>query len=236
MTPADRVRALDPDALAAALDEEGVAVTGPILAPAECRELAALYDDQATAFRSVIDMARYNFGVGQYKYFAYPLPAAVRELRDAFYPPLADVANRWASRLGEKTRWPASHAKLLATCRRSGQRRPTPLLLRYREGGYNCLHQDLYGPIHFPLQVVIQLSAPGCDFDGGELVLVEQRPRMQSRPVVLKPAQGVAAIVPVRERPRQGVRGFHRVRMRHGVARLTRGERTTLGLIFHDAA
>lgn len=172
------ITSLDPETLAAGLDEEGVAITPPLLGNARCRELAALYDDGGTRFRSVVDMARFNFGLGQYKYFDYPLPADVQAMRDAFYPMLAGIANRWRSRLKGERHWPASHAELLSQCRAAGQRRPTPLLLRYRAGGYNCLHQDLYGPIHFPLQVVVQLSAPGHDFDGGELVLVEQRPRM----------------------------------------------------------
>lgn len=236
MTPSQRIASLDVEALAAALDEEGVAITPPLLDPADCRKLAALYDDAGTAFRSVIDMARFNFGLGEYKYFDYPLPPDVAAMREAFYPPLAAIGNRWAERLGGARRWPASLAELLSQCHAAGQRRPTPLLLRYREGGYNCLHQDLYGPIHFPLQVVVQLSAAGRDFGGGELVLVEQRPRMQSRPVIVRLEQGAAAVIPVRERPRKGARGYHRAQMRHGVARLTRGERTTLGLIFHDAA
>lgn len=218
------------------LDRTGYAVAGPLLSQQECRQLDAMYDADDIEFRSVIDMARYNFGVGQYKYFAYPLPPVVQALRHKLYPPLAIIANAWAERLREDRRWPADHASLLEHCHENGQRRPTPLMLRYGEGGYNCLHQDLYGPIHFPLQVVFQLSNPGHDFDGGELVLVEQRPRMQSRPIVVRLEQGAAAVIPVRERPRQGTRGYHRSQMRHGVAALTRGRRTMLGLIFHDAA
>jgi uncharacterized protein len=220
---------------AASLDAEGYAVVPGILDAAACGRIEARYDDGDTPFRSVIDMARYNFGSGQYKYFDYPLPAEVETLRSSFYPALAAIANRWAEQLGDERRWPVSHAHLRGCCHAEGQTRPTPLLLRYGAGDYNCLHQDLYGPIHFPLQVVVQLSAPGRDFEGGELVLVEQRPRMQSRPIVVHLPQGAAAIIPVRERPRRGARGYHRALMRHGVGRISRGRRTTLGLIFHDA-
>ncbi len=181
-------------------------------------------------------MARHNFGRGEYKYFGYPLPDTVAGLRAAFYPHLARIANDWAQRLGDEARWPATLDRLLARCHRAGQRRPTPLLLRYRTGDYNCLHQDLYGDIQFPLQVIVQLTARGEDFDGGELVLVEQRPRMQSRPIVVDLPQGAAAIVPVRYRPVRGARGWRRTQMRHGVSAVTAGTRQTLGLIFHDAA
>jgi len=232
----ERVAALDWDALAESLDADGYAVAPRILSRATCRDLAVTYDDPRSHFRSTVDMARYNFGRGQYRYFDYPLPPVVRELRDAFYEPLARIANAWSARLGGAPDWPPSHDALLRRCHAAGQRRPTPLLLRYREGDYNCLHQDLYGPIHFPLQVVVLLSEPGTDFEGGELVLVEQRPRLQSRPAIPRLLQGSAAIIPVRERPRRGARGFHRALMRHGVAEITRGSRTTLGLIFHDAA
>ena len=232
MNMGERIAGLDWPAMEAMLDVEGVATTPRLLSAQQCRALSARYDDGKTAFRSTIDMARYNFGRGQYRYFDYPLPAEVREMRSAFYPPLARIANRWAERLGIDTRWPGSHETLLDQCHRAGQQRPTPLMLRYGPDDYNCLHQDLYGPIHFPLQVVFLLSTPG---DGGELVLVEQRPRMQSRPIIVRLAPGAAAVFPVRERPRRGARGFHRTQMRHGVSRVIRGERTTLGLIFHDA-
>ena len=226
---------LDWQELAASLDEEGYAVTPPLLDAATCRAVAECYDDPDARFRSTIDMARHNFGRGEYRYFDYPLPGTVQELREAFYPPLARIANRWAALLGDNLAWPSALDQLLRRCHAAGQTRPTPLMLRYRTGDYNCLHQDLYGPIHFPLQVVFLLSEPGTDFDGGEFILVEQRPRMQSRAMIPRLARGAAAIIPVRERPRRGVRGYHRAQMRHGVGRLHRGCRTTLGLIFHDA-
>ncbi|MGH8223276.1 MAG: 2OG-Fe(II) oxygenase [Woeseiaceae bacterium] len=234
--PAARVTALDWEALASQLDDEGYALTPPLLDAATCRSLEASYDDPATRFRSTIDMARFNFGRGQYRYFDYPLPPVVEALRGALYPPLARIANAWARRLGGEADWPEQLERLLSRCHAEGQQRPTPLMLRYGAGDYNCLHQDLYGPIHFPLQVVVLLSEPGRDFEGGELILVEQRPRMQSRPMIPRLAQGTAAIIPVRERPRRGARGYHRVQLRHGVGRVVRGSRTTLGLIFHDAA
>lgn len=235
MSISSRIAGLDWPALEAMLDEEGVATIPDLLPPAQCVAMRNRYEDSETAFRSVIDMARYNFGRGQYKYFDYPLPVSVLALRSAFYPHLARIANTWSSKLGTDAAWPESHEHLLAQCHEAGQQRPTPLMLHYREGDYNCLHQDLYGPLHFPLQVVLQLSKPHEDFDGGELILVEQRPRMQSRPMVVPFEFGTAAIFPVRERPRRGTRGYHRTQMRHGVSKLTRGERTTLGLIFHDA-
>ncbi len=235
MNVAERIAELDWNALRTQLDEDAVATIPELLTPQECQQLRALYDDGQTEFRSTIDMARYNFGRGQYKYFAYPLPTDITALRSAFYPHLAAIANAWAGQLGSDLHWPGSHAELLQQCHEAGQQRPTPLLLRYLADDYNCLHQDLYGPIHFPLQVVVQLSAPGEEFDGGELIVVEQRPRMQSRPMVVQLAMGSAAIIPVRERPRRGVRGFHRTQLRHGVSRLLSGQRTTLGLIFHDA-
>ncbi len=235
MSIGNRIAGLDWPAIEAMLDGEGVATVRDLLTPAQCLTMRERYDDGVTKFRSIIDMARHNFGRGQYKYFDYPLPDAVTELRSAFYPHLARIANNWSDKLGTDVTWPDSHELLLAQCRAAGQQRPTPLMLRYREGDYNCLHQDLYGPLHFPLQVVLQLSRPRAEFDGGELILVEQRPRMQSRPMVVPFELGSAAIIPVRERPRRGTRGFHRTQMRHGVSKLTRGERTTLGLIFHDA-
>ena len=230
------VDALDWPAIEASLAERGYATTAPFLDTSTCAELRRLYDDPETSFRSTINMARYNFGSGQYRYFDYPLPDLVRLLRAEFYARLAPIANAWATVLRMETDWPAELDELLERCHASGQARPTPLLLRYGPGDYNCLHQDLYGPIHFPLQVVILLSEPDVDFMGGELVLVEQRPRMQSRPILPQLRQGAAAIIPVRERPRQGTRGYHRAAMRHGVGEIRSGERLTLGLIFHDAA
>ena len=228
--------ALDWSGIENSLAENGYATTASFIDSATCKALRLLYDDPETPFRSTIDMARYNFGSGQYKYFDYPLPKIVADLRSAFYARLAPIANAWAKALRMEADWPADLDELLNRCHRAGQSRPTPLLLRYRSGDYNCLHQDLYGPIHFPLQVVIQLSRPGEDFTGGELVLVEQRPRMQSRPILPVLKQGAAAIIPVRERPRPGTRGYHRAAMRHGVGEILSGERYTLGLIFHDAA
>ena len=180
-------------------------------------------------------MARHGYGRGAYRYFAYPLPGSIAALRAALYVPLAAIANRWAELLGSETRYPAEHAAYLGRCRLAGQVRPTPLLLRYGPGDWNALHQDLYGEHVFPLQVAILLSRPGGDFTGGEFVLTEQRPRMQSRPEVVPLGQGDAVVFPVRERPVKGSRGWHRVNMRHGVSRLRSGERFTLGVIFHDA-
>jgi uncharacterized protein len=226
--------ALAPDRLAADLAERGYA-TMPLLDPATCRGLAALYDDDAR-FRSRVVMQRHNFGRGEYKYLAYPLPAPVAELRTALYPSLAAVANAWRAVLGEQARFPLTLEQFLAECHAAGQTRPTPLLLRYGEDDYNCLHQDLYGALVFPLQLTVLLSEPGSDFTGGEFVLVEQRPRAQSCPIVVPLAQGEAVIFPVHHRPVQGTRGPHRVTMRHGVSRVRSGRRHTLGVIFHDAA
>ena len=230
------VASLDWSRIAEDLDRDGFAVTPPLLAPQACVKLRARFDDPGTRFRATIDMARYNFGRGCYRYFDHPLPAEVGALRATLYPPLAGIANVWAERLGSAPDWPDSLEALTARCRTAGQTRPTPLLLRYGEDDYNCLHQDLYGPLHFPLQVIVMLSDPAREFSGGELVLVEQRPRMQSRPMVVILNQGQAAVVPVRERPRLGTRGWHRVQMRHGVSRVRSGSRTTLGVIFHDAS
>lgn len=227
---------IDWAAVSTSLEDQGFAVTGPILSSEECVSIRNFYDDPHIGYRSTIDMARYNFGRGQYKYFDYPLPNPVQALREALYIGLAPLANEWEQRLGNKPTWPNSLDALTRRCHEAGQPRPTPLLLRYKQGDYNCLHQDLYGPIHFPLQVIILLSAPGKDFEGGELMLVEQRPRMQSRGMVVHLEQGAAAVVPVRERPRKGVRGYHRAVMRHGISQVTSGMRYTLGLIFHDAA
>jgi hypothetical protein len=220
--------------VAAGLDLHGCATVGPLLSPAQCRSLRAIYLSEP-AFRRRIVMAQHGYGRGEYKYFAYPLPPLVEALRTALYLPLAAIANRWNEDMGVETRYPAEHAEFLERCHRAGQARPTPLLLQYAAGDYNCLHQDLYGAHVFPLQVAVLLSAPGVDFTGGELVLTEQRPRMQSRAEVVPLEQGEAVVFPVRERPVRGTRGVYRVNMRHGVSRLRSGQRHTLGLIFHDA-
>jgi hypothetical protein len=234
VTIAGRIAALDWSAIAADLDAHGCATTGPLLAAEECDALAAVYASDAP-FRSRIVMARHGFGRGEYKYFTYPLPAAIAELRAALYPPLADIANRWNAALGIAMHYPAAHAEYLARCHAAGQAKPTPLLLQYGPGDYNCLHQDLYGEHVFPLQVAFLLSAPGRDFAGGEFVLTEQRPRMQSRAEVVPLRHGEGVIFPVHHRPMQGTRGVYRVVMRHGVSRLRNGTRHTLGVIFHDA-
>jgi hypothetical protein len=209
-------------------------VVGPLLDAEACAALAARYDDDA-CFRSRIVMARHGFGRGEYKYFAYPLPDEVAALRAALYPRLAEVANRWNEAMGVEVRYPAAHQDYLARCHAAGQTKPTPLLLRYGAGDYNCLHQDLYGEHVFPLQATLLLSRPGEGFAGGEFVLTEQRPRMQSRAEVVPLAQGQVVLFPVHHRPVQGTRGTYRVNMRHGVSRLRSGQRHTLGVIFHDA-
>jgi hypothetical protein len=230
------IAALDPTALGRSLDREGFAMVPPLVDERVCAELAQLYGASEERFRSTVTMARYGFGQGEYKYFAHPLPPPVTALREALYERLAPIANSWAERLGRDPAWPASHQSLVTRCAEAGQTRPTPLLLRYGPGDYNCLHQDLYGDIHFPLQVILMLDRPGIDFYGGELILVEQRPRRQSRPMVVPLTQGAMAVIPVKERPVQGARGTSRVQMRHGVSTIHRGLRRTLGLIFHDAA
>jgi hypothetical protein len=235
MTLANRVAALDWRGIAARLDADGCATTGPLLSASECRSLASAYGTHAL-FRSRVVMGRHGFGRGEYQYFAYPLPAAIDALRNALYPHLVGIANRWNQAMGVDVRYPADHASFLARCHQAGQDRPTPLLLQYGPGDYNCLHQDLYGEHVFPLQVAILLSEPGADFTGGEFVLTEQRPRMQSRPEVVSLRQGEGAIFAVNQRPVQGARGPYRVTMRHGVSRLHTGHRHTLGIIFHDAA
>jgi uncharacterized protein len=226
---------LDWTGLVESLDQSGFATTPPLLAPAECRSLAGLYDERER-FRSRVVMARHGYGQGEYQYFAYPLPPRVAKLRAAFYAQLAPLANRWRERLGEERRLPASLKDYLAECHAAGQTRPTPLMLKYGPGDYNRLHQDLYGARVFPLQLTILLSAPEVDFTGGEFVLTEQRPRQQSRVEVVPLQQGEAVIFAVHHRPVCGARGFYRATMRHGVSRLRSGERTTLGIIFHDAA
>jgi uncharacterized protein len=232
----DSIAALDHAELGRSLDREGFAVIPPLVDECGCAELAQLYGEGDDRFRSTVTMHRHGFGRGEYKYFAHPLPPRVTALREALYAQLAPIANSWAERLGQGATWPASHQSLVTRCAAAGQTRPTPLLLRYGPGDYNCLHQDLYGDIHFPLQVILLLDRPGIDFYGGELILVEQRPRRQSRPMVVPLTQGAMAVIPVKERPVHGARGTSRVQMRHGVSTIHRGLRRTLGLIFHDAA
>jgi hypothetical protein len=229
-----RVAGLDWAAIADELDAHGCTTTGPLLTADECARLTATYAEDAR-FRSRIVMARHGFGRGEYKYFAYALPAFVADLRTALYPPLAGIANRWNEAMGLPVRYPQDHASFLKRCHKAGQGKPTPLLLQYGPGDYNCLHQDLYGEHVFPLQVAFLLSRPGDDFTGGEFVLTEQRPRMQSRAEVVPLAQGEGVIFPVHHRPVQGTRGIYRVTMRHGVSRIRSGRRHTLGVIFHDA-
>jgi hypothetical protein len=226
--------ALDWRRIESELDEHGVGLTGPLLDADACAALRALYAEPRH-FRSRIVMARHGFGRGEYQYFSYPLPDAVAALRPLIYARLAPIANRWNAALGIDQRYPEALDDFLALCHAQGQERPTPLLLKYGAGDYNCLHQDLYGDLFFPFQMVILLSEPGRDFTGGEFTLVEQRPRMQSRPEVVPLGQGEAAIFAVQHRPVQGTRGTYRVNLRHGVSRLRSGERYTTGLIFHDA-
>ena len=217
------------------LDDQGYALTGKLLGAAECRALAASYDDDAL-FRRRVVMHHHGYGQGEYGYFAYPLPALVADMRRTAYPPLAAIANRWMAALGEARRYPKSHGAFLKECHAAGQARPTPLVLRYGRGDFNHLHQDLYGDLHFPLQLAILLNQPGADFDGGEFTLTEQRPRMQSRVEVVPLRRGDGVVFPVAERPISGKRGIYRARLRHGVSRVRRGNRHTLGIIFHDAA
>ena len=229
-----RVAALDWQRIAADLNAHGCAVVPALLAPGECKSIEKLYAAE-NLFRSRVVMARHGYGRGEYQYFAYALPALVATLRAALYPGLASIANAWNAKMNVDTRYPENHADYLARCHRAGQTRPTPLILKYETGDYNCLHQDLYGEHVFPLQVAFLLSAPERDFTGGEFVLTEQRPRMQSRAEVVPLAQGDGVIFPVHHRPVQGTRGIYRVNMRHGVSRLRSGHRHTLGIIFHDA-
>ncbi|WP_201756670.1 2OG-Fe(II) oxygenase [Corallococcus silvisoli] len=231
----ERVRAVDWEGTGRELDARGCAPLERLLTPAECEALARLYDVEQ-AFRSRVVMARHGFGRGEYKYFDHPLPATVSELRTALYPCLAPIANRWNAAMGIDVRYPDTHADFLARCHEAGQVRPTPLLLRYGVDDYNCLHQDLYGEHVFPLQVALLLSEPGRDFTGGEFVLTEQRPRMQSRAEVVPLRQGDAVVFAVHHRPVQGTRGTYRVNLRHGVSRVRAGQRHTAGIIFHDAA
>jgi uncharacterized protein len=230
----ERVDALAWDEIAGQLDAQGHAITPTLLTPDECDDLAGLFD--GGRFRSTIEMARHRFGDGRYRYFDHPLPGTIAALRGSFYPHLATIANRWSELLrGDRPTFPVEHGDLLERCRAAGQTRPTPLILRYGEGDWNALHQDLYGEVYFPFQILTVLSRRGEDFDGGEFVLLEQRPRAQSRAHVLTPAQGAFVIFPTRERPNRGRDGYHRIGLRHGVSTVTRGQRTALGVIFHDA-
>jgi uncharacterized protein len=237
-TPEDRLRRqlakVDWDLAGENLDARGFAVIDGLLSRQECQTIASLYADEAK-FRSRILMARHGFGRGQYKYFSHPLPSLIATLRSEAFPSLARIANRWNEIMAIKERYPESHAAYLKRCHDAGQTRPTPLLLQYGPGDFNCLHQDLYGDLAFPLQVAVLLSRPGEDFTGGEFVLTEQRPRMQSRPSVVPLRQGDAVVFPVHHRPARGVRGHYRVNMRHGVSEVLSGRRHTLGVIFHDA-
>jgi uncharacterized protein len=233
----ERVDALDWEAAEESLRARGYAVTDEILTTEECTELVTMYSDEKR-FRSHIVMERYRFGIGDYKYFENPLPQVVASLRTATYPHLAKVANRWAEALGERgaqDRYPLGHADFLKACHQAGQKKPTPLMLHYEAGGYNCLHQDLYGEVSFPLQMVLLLGQEGRDWKGGEFILVEQQPRAQSKAEVVRGNQGQAIIFTTRYRPVKGTRGYYRVNLRHGVSRVHRGTRYTLGIIFHDA-
>jgi uncharacterized protein len=231
---AERIAALDWDRIGQDLDAHGSAVLERLLPADECRELAALYPLEAP-FRSRIVMARHGFGRGEYKYFRYPLPETIAAIRTAAYPRLAPVADRWNEAMGIEVRYPARHTDFLARCHQAGQDKPTPLLLQYETGDYNCLHQDVYGEHVFPLQLAILLSEPGRDFTGGEFVMTEQRPRMQSRAEVVPLRQGDGVVFTVRQRPVHGGRGVYRVNLRHGVSRIRSGRRHTVGIIFHDA-
>ena len=230
-----RLATVEWDRIAAELDERGWALTGPLLKPAEREALIASYADDG-AFRSTVVMARHGYGRGEYRYFAYPLPDLVADLRPALYERLVPAANRWRNRLGVGEPFPDIHTEYLDRCHAAGQTRPTPLILRYGPGDYNCLHQDLYGDLVFPLQAAFLLSEPGADFTGGEFVLTEQRPRMQSRANVVPLQAGEGVIFAVNQRPVEGSRGTYRVTMRHGVSPVLSGSRHTLGIIFHDAA
>jgi hypothetical protein len=231
---ADRVDALPWSELTAQLDERGFAVTAPLLDADECDELAGQFD--GGRFRSTIDMARHRFGDGRYRYFAHPLPEPIAELRASFYAKLAPIANRWSELLGgAPDAFPLTHSQLLDRCAAAGQNRPTPLILRYGAGDWNALHQDLYGDVSFPFQILTVLSEPGVDFEGGHFVLLEQRPRAQSRAHVVDAPRGAFVVFPTRERPQLGTRGHYKVALRHGVSTISEGQRTALGIIFHDA-
>jgi hypothetical protein len=231
---AERIGAIDWASVTRELDAQGSAVVAGLLSPDECEGLIALYSCEEL-FRSRVVMERHGFGRGEYKYFAYPLPAIITNLRSMLYPHVVPIANRWNQVLGVDVRYPAKHADFVRRCHQAGQTKPTPLLLRYEAGDYNCLHQDLYGEHVFPLQATILLSNPGGDFEGGEFVVTEQRPRMQSRPEVVPLRQGDCILFAVHIRPAQGTRGPYRVNHRHGVSRVRSGQRYTAGIIFHDA-
>jgi uncharacterized protein len=232
---AERVNAIDWAIVSDDLDANGSAPIERLISPAECEALASLYPVDAL-FRSRVVMARHGFGRGEYKYFGYPLPGLVESFRSALYPRLVPIANRWYDAMGIDVRFPDRHADFIDRCHAAGQQRPTPLLLQYGADDYNCLHQDLYGEHVFPLQLTVLLSEPGRDFEGGEFVMTEQRPRMQSRPQVVSLRQGDAVVFAVHQRPVQGTRGWYRVNLRHGVSRVRSGHRHTAGIIFHDAA
>lgn len=234
-TSPSRLDALDWASLEQHLDQYGYAIVRSLLSAQTCERLSALYP-QTEPFRSQVIMARHGFGRGEYKYFSYPLPTTIERLRTALYPRLMPLANRWYERMNLPARFPATHTEFVQRCQAAGQLRPTPLLLQYGPEDYNCLHQDLYGELVFPLQVAILLSEPGEDFTGGEFILTEQRPRLQSRPHVVDLHKGDAVIFAVNQRPVSGTRGDYRVTMRHGVSRLHSGNRHTLGIIFHDAS
>jgi len=230
----ESITSLDWLRIGAELDEQGYATIGAILSPEECEQFAAGYD-VASQFRSRVIMSRHGFGRGEYQYYNYPLPQTIQTLRDSLYPHLAVIANRWNVALNLSERFPTEHQQFIGTCHDAGQTRPTPLLLKYQQHDYNCLHQDLYGDLFFPLQVAFLLSEPGLDFTGGEFALTEQRTRMQSRVSVVPLRQGEAVIFAVNQRPQRGTRGTYRVAMRHGVSPVRSGQRFTLGIIFHDA-
>lgn len=234
MNVTEKIGSLDWACIAKDLGERGYATAGPLLTPDECSELAGGYENH-TQFRSRVVMARHGFGRGEYQYYDYPLPSLVQSLRDALYPPLASIANQWNRTFGNSTSYPSDHRQFQQLCHQAGQTRPTPLLLKYQQDDYNCLHQDLYGELVFPIQAAFLLSEPQRDFTGGEFVLTEQRPRMQSRVAVVPLHQGEAVFFAVNHRPQQGSRGVYRVAMRHGVSVLRSGQRFTLGVIFHDA-
>jgi uncharacterized protein len=229
-----KIEKIDWDGVSQDLDEQGSAIIDQLLSADECRAIASLYPED-DVFRSKVVMGRHGFGRGEYKYFSYPLPDLIASLRTAVYPRLVPIANRWNTAMGIDVRYPEKHADFIERCHQAGQVRPTPLLLQYGAGDYNCLHQDLYGDHVFPLQLAILLSEPGKDFTGGEFVMTEQRPRMQSRPMVVPLRQGDGVVFAVHNRPVQGTRGFYRVNLRHGVSRIRSGHRHTVGIIFHDA-
>jgi hypothetical protein len=231
---AQRVESFNWDAINVELDAYGAAVLGPLLSPEQCKRLINGYDNE-DLYRSRVVMARHGFGRGEYKYFTWPLPSVIAELRESLYPGLAEIANRWNEAMGIDVRYPAEHEAFKARCRAAGQTKPTPLILKYRAGDYNCLHQDIYGEHVFPLQIAFLLSMPSEEFTGGEFTLTEQRPRMQSRVEVVPLRQGMGVISPVHHRPMKGARGTYRVNMRHGVSRVRSGQRFTMGVIFHDA-